>query len=124
MTTAEQIPVLLLAQTTQTGGVDVDWWYFLIWGMLGGLIVDGLEIVKLVKQDVTRWAKFRSTGYLAAEFLRILIGGILAVALGLAGEVEAPLGALIVGVTAPIIVDRYLSSPPIPAVPGQGRHDG
>lgn len=124
MTTAEQIPVLLLAQTTQTGGVDVDWWYFLIWGMLGGLIVDGLEIVKLVKQDVTRWAKFRSTGYLVAEFLRILIGGILAVALGLAGEVEAPLGALIVGVTAPIMVDRYLSSPPIPAVPGQGRHDG
>lgn len=71
-----------------------------------------------------RTARAEARGSSLAEFLRILIGGILAVALGLAGEVEAPLGALIVGVTAPIMVDRYLSSPPIPAVPGQGRHDG
>jgi len=111
----EQTSALLMAQTTQPAPADgTIWWVFLAWGMLGGLMVDGLEMVKLVKEDVTRLKDFCSVGYLVAELLRILIGGILAVALGVAGEIDAPLGAMIVGITAPIIVDRYLASPPIP----------
>jgi hypothetical protein len=32
--------------------------------------------------------------------------------MGMVGEIQAPLGALIVGITAPVIVERYLASPP------------
>ncbi len=78
---AEQLTPIVLAQTTQPAAQSAAWWQFLMWGMLGGLMVDALEIVKLVKEDATNWKKFASAGYLVAELLRVLVGGGLATAL-------------------------------------------
>ena len=90
------------------------WWVYFLWGVLGGFLVDGLEAAKLLKQDVTHWKTFATPGYITAELLRLLIGGILALGLGLGRQIDAPLGALISGIAAPVIIERYLASPTLP----------
>lgn len=102
--------VCLLAQT---GSVQLSAWYvFFAWGVLGGFVVDALMFVKEVRASSDPIpAQMFKFPYLLAYFARLSIGGILATALGLAGEVSVPLGALIVGITAPMIIQQYLSNP-------------
>ncbi len=115
--------VMLLAQVAAAESAAADviagvaasaWYTCFLWGALGGLMVDGLEIVKVLKQHPEQFGLFMRPGYLIAAVLRLSIGGVLAVALGASGEIQPPLGALVVGMTAPMIVERYLANPPTP----------
>lgn len=89
------------------GGGQVMSLRFAIWGLAGGAVVDGLEFYKLVRRAggtfPTLWTK---KAFLLAEVVRLMCGAILGYALGTAGQVEVPLGALSVGASAPLIAEK------------------
>lgn len=85
------------------------WWEFMLWGMAGGMIVDGLAFVRLVRGPDSLSDDIFSTPQILGFLVRLLIGGILATAMGLANDISAPLGALLVGMMAPIIIDRFMN---------------
>ncbi len=83
------------------------WYVFALWGLLGGAIVDGLEFWQIVRANGGHCPRnFRTIAYGVAEVIRLGAGAALAVALGLTGQVTAPMGALAIGVAAPIIVEK------------------
>lgn len=88
-------------------------WHFFVWGVVGGFVVDGLGYVKLMREGPPEARPAFGAPLLLAETVRLLVGGLLALAFGLAGEIAAPVGAMIVGITAPVIVEKYLESPPL-----------
>ena len=94
-------------------------WEAVVWGVFGGVVVDGIELVKVIRAyrgrlppDVRRWA------YWIAELLRLVIGGGLAVALNDAGQISGAFGALAVGAAAPLIAEKLSQTIPLP-LPGQ-----
>ena len=95
------------------------WLELALWGLLGGGIVDGLEFWREVRTNGGRCPEeFRTMAYLVAEAIRLGVGAVLAVAFGLHGQVTAPLGALAIGVAAPLIVEKM--SKQLPKLPSEG----
>ena len=83
------------------------WYIFALWGLLGGVIVDGLELWRVVRANGGQWPKaYRTAAFVLAEAIRLGAGGALAVAFGLSGQVTAPVGALAIGVATPLIVEK------------------
>lgn len=83
------------------------WYTFALWGLFGGVIVDGLEIWRNIRANNGQWPqKFRTWSYLIAEIIRLGAGAGLAVAFGQSGQVSGPLGALAIGVATPLIVEK------------------
>ena len=90
-------------------------WEAAVWGIFGGVAVDGIELAKVIRAhrgrlpaDVRRWA------YWIAELLRLVIGGGLAVALNDAGQISGTFGALAVGAAAPLIAEKLSQTIPLP----------
>ena len=86
------------------------WYFYTLWGVAGGFVVDGLTFVRLVREKRKLSKGFLTVPKTIGFLLRLFIGGILATVLGLEGQVSVPLGAFVVGVTAPALIDRYLNS--------------
>ena len=94
------------------------WYSLAFWGFLGGAIVDGIEFWQAVRANHGRWPfSYQTAAYAVAEVIRLGSGAILAVALGLTGQVTAPMGALAIGIAAPIIVEKL--SKKLPVIEGQ-----
>lgn len=90
-----------------------DWGKFAFWGMAGGIAVLGLEFWTSVRAlDGHLPERCKRIPYWVGEAVRVAIGGILAVALGGASQVTAPLGALTVGVATPLVIARLTESLP------------
>ncbi|MCK6483092.1 MAG: hypothetical protein HUU22_18395 [Phycisphaerae bacterium] len=102
------LPVQAVGSSASAAG-----WQFFVWGVVGGFVVDGLGYVRLMREGPPESRPTFGAALLLAEAVRLLVGGLLALAFGLAGEIAAPVGAMIVGITAPIIVEKYLESPPL-----------
>jgi hypothetical protein len=88
-----------------------------LWGLLGGFAVEGLELAAAIRR--TRgwpWRKGGEVGlgpYLASVVIRLMISSALATAFGMDGQVNGATGALMVGITAPLIVEkmsRYIAT--------------
>jgi hypothetical protein len=81
-----------------------------LWGLAGGFAVEGLELVSAIRR--TRGWPWRFDGevglgpYLASVGVRLVISAVVAMALGWNGQVSGPAGALIIGITAPLIVEK------------------
>lgn len=81
-----------------------------LWGLAGGFAVEGLELVSAIRR--TRGWPWRVDGevglgpYLFSVAVRLAISAVLAVALGANGQVSGPAGALMIGITAPLIVEK------------------
>ncbi len=83
------------------------WCVFAGWGLLGGFIVDGMQFYRSVlKQGGTLPQEYGTWVFALAELIRLGAGAALAVALGMSGQVTAPFGALLVGIAAPLIVEK------------------
>ncbi len=90
------------------------WYELFLWGLFGGFTVDGLEMWKIVKQNRGNWPKECLTlGYFTAEFIRLICGAGLAYAFGATSQVNGPLGAIAIGVTTPLIVEKFAAKLPI-----------
>src|SRR5436305_1177390 len=90
-----------------------DGFRFFLWGLLGGCIVDGWEFVRIVRANRGKLPEgFWSFGYVAAELVRLLIGGALAMVFFLSKQIAEPLAAVTVGMTVPMIIERLRRQPP------------
>jgi hypothetical protein len=86
------------------------WWELAAWGAFGGLSVEAIEFYGVIKSH-KRWPWQLSgepgAGPLAVSvFIRIGLGLGLAWAAGDTGQVPGPLGAIAVGVAAPLLVEQ------------------
>ena len=93
----------------------MEWWQVAIWGFLGGFIVDGLEVWRLVRSNNGSWpAQCSSFAFFVAEMIRLISGAVLSVAFGISKQISGPLGALAIGVATPLIVEKLSALlPPI-----------
>jgi hypothetical protein len=99
-----------------------------LWGLAGGFVVEGLELVAAIRR--TRGWPWRVHGevglapYLVSVALRLAVSGVLAAALGANGQVSGPAGAAMIGITAPLIVEkafRQLGTAPASLAESPGR---
>jgi hypothetical protein len=99
----------------------VTWTTAALWGILGGIVIEGLDFYNAVRQHGK--APWHVTGkggqrisagiYLAAELVRLLIGGIVAGAAAASGQISGPLIALALGVATPLAVERLVTLIPL-----------
>lgn len=86
---------------------EMQWWEVAGWGLFGSLLVDALEIYKVVRNNGGRWPEdCRTPAFCIAEFFRIGIGTGLALAFWRSGQIEGAMGILTVGASAPLIVEK------------------
>jgi hypothetical protein len=80
------------------------------WGLIGGLIVEALDLSGAIRREGTWPWRVRGEPklgpYLAAVVLRVGAGAGLAAGLGGEGQLGGPLSALVVGAGAPLILER------------------
>ncbi|PPK64251.1 hypothetical protein V5P93_006160 [Actinokineospora auranticolor] len=99
----------------------------LSWGLFGGFAVEGLEFVARIRRTGTwPWRGKNAPAVLpfaVSVLIRLTISGGLAAAAGSSGQFAGPLGALVVGISAPLIVEKLARQtvalvtepPPVPA---------
>lgn len=90
------------------------WWSFLIWGAVGGAVVEAAEFYTCVRHEGrlpwNRTDKSPSaTQYLVSIVVRIALGAGMATGAGLSGQVNGTFGALALGVAAPVVVERLIA---------------
>jgi hypothetical protein len=90
---------------------------FLWWGAFGGLGVEAVQLYRAVKR--VKGVPWKAEGepslgaLLLSAGMRLFIGCGLATAAGLSEQVSGPMGALAVGVCAPLIIDQIGSGIPV-----------
>lgn len=92
-----------------------------LWGIGGGAVIEGLDFYNAVRQHGRApWHVEGQDGqrispgiYVAAELVRLLIGGIVAGAAAASGQISGPLIALALGVGTPVAVERLFSLIPL-----------
>jgi hypothetical protein len=100
----------------------MSWWELAAWGFIGGFVAEGLPLWRMVQQNNGVWLpRYRTRDFFIAETIRLLIGAILAVALGESGQVTGAIGALGVGIAAPAIIDKL--SEQLPGISISHRED-
>jgi hypothetical protein len=90
----------------------VPWWTAALWGLAGAAVVEGLALYQAIHRVKDfPWRKegeARFPAYLTSVIIRVAVGAGMAAAFGASTQIAGPLGALIVGVTAPKIVEQML----------------
>lgn len=100
-------------------GSSMTWIEAALWGLFGGFAVEGLDLYGAVRRrgcwpwQVRGPREVGALGYFVAELVRLFIGSGLAWALAASQQVTTPVGALAVGVAAPLIVDRLTRAIPL-----------
>jgi hypothetical protein len=91
------------------------------WGAFGGLGVEAVQLLRAAKR--VNGVPWKAPGgpplgvLLLSIGLRLFIGCGLATAAGLSGQVSGPMGALAVGICAPLIIDQIGQGVPIAGAP-------
>lgn len=88
----------------------VGWAAAALWGLFGGALVAGLDFIAVVGR-IGDWPwrarkKLRAGPYVAATLVRLLLGAGLAAAAAQSGLVLNALSAVMIGVAAPLIVEK------------------
>ncbi len=87
------------------------WWEFGVWGLVGGIVYDALEIQRVVKANGGLLPRgFTGWVFWIGEAIRLLGGGGVAIAFGLSALVATPVAALVIGISTPLIVDKLRSA--------------
>jgi hypothetical protein len=95
------------------------WFEAALWGLFGSFAVEGLDLYAAVRRRGCWPWRVRGprevgvAGYLVAEVFRLVIGSGLAWALAESRQVTTAVGALAVGVAAPLIVERLTRTIPL-----------
>lgn len=97
----------------------MSWLEAALWGAFGGFAVEGLDFITAVRRH-GRWPwrvpgplEVGAPGYIVAELIRLIIGGGLASAMAVSEQSTSAVGALAVGVAAPLIVERLSRAIPL-----------
>ncbi|NMI00730.1 hypothetical protein [Pseudonocardia acidicola] len=85
-------------------------WEFALWGAFGGVAVEILQVIGAIKRTKNLpWLEYGEVSLpalLVSAVLRLGLGAGLAVALGQAGQIAGSVGAVAVGIAAPLIVEQ------------------
>lgn len=97
------------------------WWEYVLWGAFGGLAVEAIQFHGAI-QRVKDWP-WRTEGESSAPLLlvsvviRVGLGLGLALAAGQTGQVGGPIGAVAVGVAAPLLFEQMARQVPLTTEP-------
>jgi hypothetical protein len=96
-----------------------------LWGLLGVACVEGLEFVRAIeKEGVPPWRPAdhpEFPWYIAATVVRLGIGFVLASATAASGQIAGPFGAIAMGISAPLIIEKLAKQVPLEEVTSSGR---
>jgi hypothetical protein len=96
----------------------VQLWQCVMWGLFGGAAVEGLEWSAVMRRGRWPWNKRLRVGpVVTAVVIRLGIGGGLAGAIGAGGSMNQ-LGALSIGIAAPLIIEKIAQQ--VPNLEGSG----
>lgn len=86
------------------------WLEYAAWGAFGGFAVEGLEFYSAIRRVGTwPWTQPGEPGFgplAVSVVIRLLVGAGLATALGLSNQLSGPVGAMMAGVAAPLLVEQ------------------
>lgn len=105
-------------------GPSMTWWSAALWGLLGGGLVETLDLYTEIRtRGALPWHKPSSKRrdrtrpapriYVLGTFLRLLMAGGVAAAAGASAMVSAPWIGIGAGVAAPLILERLAAQPTI-----------
>ena len=96
-------------------------WLYALWGAFGGLAVEAIQFYGAIKRTGDWPWKIKGEpgpGPLAVSVvIRVGVGFGLAFAAALTGQVSGPLGAIAVGVAAPLLLEQMAKRVPVDAEP-------
>lgn len=99
-----------------------------LWGLFGGFAVESLDFSKLVRNNQRPWRPVDryDIPFLAASVVfRLLLGAFLAVAARQSDQIGGPMGAIAIGVAAPLFLEqlaRQVTIVPDPSGPSVFDH--
>jgi hypothetical protein len=102
------------------------WIQAALWGLFGSFAVEGLDLYSAVRRHgcwpwrVHGPREVGAAGYVVAELFRLVIGSGLAWAAAESGQITTSVGALAVGVAAPLILERLARSIPLSLMTDSG----
>ncbi|WP_157411563.1 hypothetical protein [Actinoplanes rectilineatus] len=87
-------------------------WQCVMWGVFGGVAVEGLEWSAVMRRGRWPWNKrLRAGPIIVSVLIRLGVGGVLAGAVGASGPMSQ-LSALSVGIAAPLIIEKMAQQIP------------
>jgi len=83
-------------------------WLYFLWGLFGGFAIEGLDFATAIRR-VGDWpwrdpAEPAPAPLVVSVLIHTGIGGGLAAAAGVQGQVTGPVGAIAIGVAAPLLI--------------------
>jgi hypothetical protein len=106
--------VLLLFVHTEE---SMSWWQYALWGAFGGLAVEAIQFYGAIRRT-GRWpweikGEPAPLPLLASVVIRVGVGFGLALAAAETQQVNGPLGAIAVGVAAPLLIEQMAKRVPL-----------
>jgi len=97
------------------------WWEYVLWGAFGGLSVEAIEFYGAIRR-VKDWpwkTKNEPPPFVLAfsVVIRVGLGVGLALAAGQTGQVSGPMGAIAIGVAAPLLFEQMAKQVPLTTDP-------
>jgi hypothetical protein len=92
-------------------------WEYMLWGAFGGLAVEAIEFSGAIRR-IKNWP-WRAEGeppplaLAISVMIRVGLGVGLALATGQAGQIAGPMGAVAVGVAAPLLIEQMARQVPL-----------
>lgn len=92
-------------------------WQFGLWGLFGGFAVEALEFLRAIRRvGDWPWCSKDEPGagpMLASVLVRMGLGFGLAAAATASAQVSGPLGAIAIGVAAPLVLEQFSAQSPL-----------
>ena len=103
----------LLIMSVNGYSISVSFAEFACWGLMGGVSIELLDLAaQTKKQGKFPWlvpGQMNFWAYLYCALTRPVVGAVVAVALGLAGQITGAWGLLVVGAGAPLVIQNASS---------------
>jgi hypothetical protein len=102
----------------------MEWWQAVIWGAAGGVLVEGSELYAAIRRvGDYPWHRRGEPDlgpFVVSVLIRVGIGAVLAPAFSATGQVGTPLSAVLLGISAPLVIEKLSQTLPVPSVGEQG----
>lgn len=103
-------------------------WQAALWGAFGGIAVEAIEFYGAIRRTGTwPWRQKSEPSFAPMAFsviIRVGLGAGLAAAAAGSMQVSGPLGAMAVGVSAPLVIEQMSRQIPVSSIPSENHEQG